>query len=67
MIFAFACRWLAEEYRNKRGMLFFLPPLAIITACVVWIFIGEGKAIRNVVKLDRQQDVLTADNGGDGR
>ena len=66
MIFAFACRWLAEEYRNKRGMLFFLPPLAIITACVVWIFIGEGKAIRNVVKIDRQQDVLTADNGGDG-
>lgn len=65
VIFGFACRWLQEESEKKRNMLFVLPPVLIIIACTVWIFIGEVKAIRNLVKSERQQDVLTAENGGE--
>lgn len=62
--FGFACRWLQEELVQKRNRLFLLPPLAILLTCIVWIFIGEGKAIRNLVKIELQQDVLTSENGG---
>lgn len=65
MFFQFACGWLREESEKKRGVLHFLPPLAILVGSIVWLCIGEGKAIRNVVKLDVQNDVLTADQGGD--
>lgn len=65
VIFGFACRWLQDESVKKRNMLFAVPPLLIIAGCTVWIFIGEGKAIRNLVKTERQRDVLTLDNGGE--
>lgn len=65
MLFHFACRWIQEESEKKRGPIFFLPPLAVIVASFVWFGIGEGKAIRNLVKLDVQHDVLTDDHGGD--
>ncbi len=65
MLFHFACRWLQEESSMKRNVLFFLPPLLIMTGCLVWLGIGEGKAIRNAVKIDAQHDVLTDDHGGD--
>ena len=64
-VFDFGCRWFAEEYPKKRGALFCLPPFVIIAACLVWIGIGEGKAIRTVVTAKRQRDVLTAENGGE--
>lgn len=66
MLFHFACSWLQEESEKKRGVLYFLPPLLIMTGCLVWLGIGEGKAIRvNVVKMEAQHDVLTDDNGGE--
>jgi len=66
MLFHFACRWIREESEKKPHLIRFLPPLTIIIACMVWLGIGEGKAIHNVVKLDVQHDVLTDDgHGGD--
>jgi 4-amino-4-deoxy-L-arabinose transferase-like glycosyltransferase len=65
MLFHFACRWIREESERKRAVFFFLPPLAIIVGCLVWLGIGEGKAIRNIVKMEVQTDVLTDDHGGD--
>ena len=64
-LFQFACRWLREEADMKRSRLLLLPPLAVIVGSIVWECVGEGKAIRNVVKLDSQEDVLTTDQGGD--
>ncbi len=66
MLFDFARRWLQEESEKKRGVLYFLPPLLIMTGCLAWLGIGEGKAIRvNVVKMEAQHDVLTDDHGGE--
>lgn len=64
-LFQFACNWLLEESEKKRSPIRFLPPLLIITGCLVWLGVGEGKAIRNVVILDVQHDVLTDDSNGD--
>jgi len=62
--FQFAFNWIADTAAKQRGVLFYLPPAAIAIACIVWLCIGEGKAIRNIVKMERQYDILTADNGG---
>ena len=65
MLFRFTCRWLQEESKMKRSRIRLLVPSLIIVSSIVWVCFGEGKAIRNVVKLDVQTDVLTADHGGD--
>lgn len=65
VLFQCACNWLKEEAERKRGLFFLLPPLLIIVFSFVWIGIGEGKAIRNLVRLEPQCDVLTADGNGE--
>ena len=68
VLFQLACNWLREEAEateHGRNMLFMLPPALIITAALVWIGIGEGKAIRNLVLLEPQCDVLTIDGNGE--
>ena len=61
--FHFAWRRLLEELARDRRKVYLLPPLAVILTSLVWIGIGEGKAIRNRVKMIPQRDVLTAAGG----
>ena len=65
MLFQYACNWLKEEAECKGGVLFLFPPLLVIVACLVWLGIGEGKAIRNLVRLEPQRDILTVDGNGE--
>ena len=68
ILFQLACNWLKEEAEaaeRGRNMLFMLPPALIMIAALVWIGIGEGKAIRNLVKLEPQRDILTIEGNGE--
>ena len=61
--FHFAWRWLFEELAGARGKFFLLPPLSVVLACLAWIGVGEGKAIRNLVRMVPQRDILTVAGG----
>ena len=65
VFFQLACDWLTEEADRKRGWKYMLMPLLMIGACLVWLGVGEGKAIRNIVRVEPQRDVLTIDGNGE--
>lgn len=65
VFFQLACDWLTEEADRKRGWKYMVMPLAMIGASLVWLGVGEGKAIRNIVRVEPQRDVLTIDGNGE--
>ena len=62
--FYFALRWLRDALGAKKNVFFVILPALVILAEIVWIGIGEGKAIRVLVKREDQCDVLSVEQGG---
>ena len=62
--FYFAWLWLRDALGAKKGAFFVILPALIILVEIVWIGIGEGKAIRVLVKREDQCDVLSVEQGG---